>query len=96
MNITQVDTQKFSDISVDNTVDLSEYVVSSGVTEDGLHFAEFCIPLDVLPIDQINTEAFDRYLGSIKLEPPVIQKDSTGIFDVEKPAEFYFLTLFEQ
>ena len=96
MNFTQVDTRKFSDISINKAVDLSEYVINSGVTEDGLHFAEFCLPLDVLPIDQINTEAFDRYLGSIKLEPPVMQKDSLGIFDVEKPAECYFLTLFEQ
>lgn len=96
MNITQVDTRKFADITVDSDIDLSEYVVSSGVTEDGLHFAEFCIPINVLPIDQINTEAFDRYLGSIKLETPVVRKDSLGIFDMEMPAEFYYLTLFEQ
>jgi len=95
MNVSQIDVSKFSDISVDRSVNLTEYVVTSGMTEDGLLYAEFCLPYDVLPIDKINSEAFDRYLGSIKMQPPVIVKDSLGLFDIEKPADCYFLTLFE-
>ena len=42
MNISQVDARKFSDISIDGNVDLSDYVINSGNTEDGLNYAEFC------------------------------------------------------
>jgi hypothetical protein len=95
MSTNQVNSRLFSDISVDGDIDLSEYIIQQGTTEDGLQYIEFCIPYDVLPLDKINTEAFDRYLGSIKMHPPIISKDSLGVFDVEKPADCYFLTLFE-
>ena len=96
MSANQANTSLFSDISTDSNIDLSEYVVSHGTTEDGLQFIDFCIPYDVLPLDKINSEAFDKYLGSIKMHPPIVSKDSLGIFDIERPADCYFMTLFEQ
>lgn len=95
MSPNQVKANLFSDISTEGNIDLSEYVVNSGTTEDGLQYIDFCIPYDVLPLDQINEEAFDRYLGSIKMHPPVVTKDSLGLFDLEKPSDCYFMTLFE-
>ncbi len=95
MSPNQVNARLFSDISLDGEIDLSEYVVSSGTTEDGLQFIDFCIPYNVLPLDKINTDAFDRYLGSIKMHPSITTKDSLGLFDIQTPADCYFLTLFE-
>ena len=92
----KIDVNRFGDISLDGPIDLSEYVVDAGTSQDGLYYAEFCIPYSVLPIDRIDTEAFDKYLGTIRMHPPVTMKDSLGLFDIQKPADCYFLTLFEQ
>ena len=96
MSTQPVNKPLFTDISVDGEIDLSEYIINSGTTEDGARFVDYCIPYDVLPLDKINSEAFDRYLGSIKMHPSVVSKDSLGLFDLEKPADCYFMTLFEQ
>ena len=96
MSTNQINTKLFSDISIDGDIDLSDYIINSGVTEDGLQYMDLCVPYDFLPLDRINTDAFDKYLGSIKMHPPIVSKDSLGLFDIEKPADCYFMTLFEQ
>lgn len=95
MSTNPVNTRLFTDISVDSDIDLSDYIINSGTSEDGARFIDYCIPYDVLPLDKINSEAFDRYLGSIKMHPSIVTKDSLGLFDVAKPADCYFMTLFE-
>jgi len=95
MIVNSSDVLKFSDISAEGYIDLTHFVEDHGRNEDGKMYIEFLIPYEVMPIDQLDKDAYIRYKAAVRLPDPVIIKDPIGLFERQQVPPYYYLKLIE-